>query len=410
LSKKKIIVLSDHALSTSGVGVQTRHLINGLIKKGCWSFKQLGAAIKHTDYGLNKVNDDFIIKPIDGFGNKEMMRNILITEKPDAIIIFTDPRFFHWLFEIEDEIHQVCPIFWWHVWDNRPTPIFNNWMYEATDAINCHSYLTYQMCSENFPKKSRFIPHAIPDNVFYEITNEEKLQYKIRVLGDDKKDCFVAFWANRNARRKRPGDLLNAWKLFLDKTGKRDAMLIVHTDPFDNEGVNIPKIIKMLNIEKNVAISTDKIDFDEMNIMYNISDITLNISFAEGFGLSTLESMQTGTPIVAVATGGLTRQVINHKDGTENGVAIQPVLKNLVGSQNVPYIYEDYVSAEDVAAGIFKMYSLDSKSKENLSAKVKQYANEEFSYEKTIDLWHDSLIDTIENWRANRNNICLEEF
>ena len=156
MSKKKIIVLSDHALSTSGVGVQTRHLINGLIKKGCWSFKQLGAAIKHSDYNLKKVNDDFIIKPIDGFGNKEVMRNILITEKPDAIIIFTDPRFFHWLFEIEDEIHQVCPIFWWHVWDNRPTPLFNNWMYEATDAINCHSYLTYQMCAENFPKKSRF--------------------------------------------------------------------------------------------------------------------------------------------------------------------------------------------------------------------------------------------------------------
>ncbi len=410
MSKKKIIVLSDHALSTSGVGVQTRHLINGLIKKGCWTFKQLGAAIKHTDYGLKKVNDDFIIKPIDGFGNREIMRNILITEKPDAIIIFTDPRFFHWLFEIEDEIHQVCPIFWWHVWDNRPTPLFNNWMYEATDAINCHSYLTYEMCSENFPKKSRFIPHAIPKNIFYEISDEEKLQYKIRVLGEDKKDCFVAFWANRNARRKRPGDLLHAWKLFLDKTEKKDAMLIVHTDPFDNEGVNMPKIIKMLNIEKNVAISTDKIDFDEMNIMYNISDITLNISFAEGFGLSTLESMQTGTPIVAVATGGLTRQVINYKDDTENGVAIQPTLKNLVGSQSVPYIYEDYVSVEDVADGIFKMFSLDSKSKENLSAKVKKYASEEFSYEKTIDLWHDSLIDTIENWKANRNNICLEEF
>ena len=120
--------------------------------------------------------------------------------------------------------------------------------------------------------------------------------------------------------------------------------------------------------------------------------------------------MQTGTPIVSVATGGLIRQVINHKDGTENGVAIQPTLKNLVGSQNVPYIYEDYVSVEDVADGILKMYSLDDKSKENLSIKVKKYVQEEFSYEKTIDLWHDSLIDTIDHWRANRNNICLEEF
>ncbi len=410
MSKKKIIVLSDHALSTSGVGVQTRHLINGLIKKGCWTFKQLGAAIKHSDYNLKKVNDDFIIKPIDGFGNKELMRNILITEKPDAIIIFTDPRFFHWLFEIEDEIHQVCPIFWWHVWDNRPAPLFNNWMYEATDAINCHSYLTYQMCSESFPKKSRFIPHALPDDIFYEISNEEKVNFKTKVLSKDKKDYFVAFWANRNARRKRPGDLLHSWKLFLDKTKKRDAILIMHTDPFDREGVNIPKIIKMLDIKDNVAISTDKIDFDEMNIMYNISDITLNISFAEGFGLSTLESMQTGTPIVSVATGGLTRQVIDHRDNSENGVAIKPTLKSLVGSQNVPYIYEDYVLPEDVANGIYKMYSLNHEEKIALSKKVKKYAREEFSYEKTIDLWHDSLTDTIKNWKENRNNICLEEF
>ena len=410
MSKKKIIVLSDHALSTSGVGVQTRHLINGLIRKDRWSFKQLGAAIKHSDYSLKQINDDFVIKPVDGFGNKDMMRNILVTEKPSAIILFADPRFFLWLFEIEDEIHQVCPIFWWHVWDNRPTPLFNNWMYEATDAINCHSYLTYQMCSENFPEKSRFIPHAIPGNIFYEISDEEKLKYKIKVLGEDKKDHFVAFWANRNAKRKRPGDLLNSWKLFIDKTDKKDAILILHTDPFDNEGVNIPKIIKMLNIEKNVAISTDKIDFDEMNIMYNIADITLNISFAEGFGLSTLESMQTGTPIVSITTGGLTRQVIDHRDNSENGVAIRPVLKNLVGSQNVPYIYEDYVSTEDVAAGILKMYSLDSKSRQNLSLKVKKYAKKEFSYEKTIDMWHDSLVYTIENWKKNRQNIYLEEF
>jgi len=266
------------------------------------------------------------------------------------------------------------------------------------------------MCSENFPEKSRFIPHAIPGNIFYEISDEEKLKYKIKVLGEDKKDHFVAFWANRNAKRKRPGDLLNSWKLFIDKTDKKDAILILHTDPFDNEGVNIPKIIKMLNIEKNVAISTDKIDFDEMNIMYNIADITLNISFAEGFGLSTLESMQTGTPIVSITTGGLTRQVIDHRDNSENGIAIKPVLKNLVGSQNVPYIYEDYVSTEDVAAGIFKMYSLDAKSRQNLSLKVKKYAKEEFSYEKTIDMWHDSLVYTIENWKKNRQNIYLEEF
>ena len=121
VKKKKILLLSDHALSTSGVGTQSRHLIEGLVKKGDWTVRQLGAAIKHQDYNIVTVNPDFIIKPIDGFGNRDMLRLVLAQEQPDVLMLFTDPRFFIWLFEMEDEVHQICPIVWWHVWDNRPT-------------------------------------------------------------------------------------------------------------------------------------------------------------------------------------------------------------------------------------------------------------------------------------------------
>ena len=117
-AKKKILMLSDHALSTSGVGCQSRHLINGLLKKGEWTFRQFGAAMKHDNYDVVAVNEDFIIKPVDGFGTKDLLRTTLAAEKPDILFLFTDPRFFIWLFEMEDEIHQQCPIVWWHVWDN----------------------------------------------------------------------------------------------------------------------------------------------------------------------------------------------------------------------------------------------------------------------------------------------------
>ena len=68
------------------------------------------------------LNPDFVIKPVDGFGNHEIIRNILINERPDAVLLFTDPRQFFWLWDIEDEIHQICPITYWHVWDNDPYP------------------------------------------------------------------------------------------------------------------------------------------------------------------------------------------------------------------------------------------------------------------------------------------------
>ena len=401
--KLKVLVLSDHALSTSGVGTQTRHLITGLIEKGCWSFRQFGAAIKHADYRTVVVNDDFIIKPIDGFGNPEMLRVALATEKPDILFIFTDPRFFTWLFEMEDEIHQVCPIVWWHVWDNYPYPKFNDPYYEATDLINCHSHMTYSMIKKHHPDKTNWIPHSLPPNLFFPVDKKEKIQFKTELLGKSRSDHFVGMWVNRNAKRKRPNDVLLSWKMFLDKLkkkkGHQKATLIMHTEPCDQEGPNLFKVSEMLGIQNNVFFSRERLEFEKMNILYNISDFCLNISYAEGFGLSTLESMMTGTPIVAVKTGGLTKQVCNSMEGGENGIAIDVDMKTLVGSQTVPYIYEDYASNKNISEGIMKLYNLSPKNKDKLSKKVLRYARKEFSHQKTIDAWHETMIKSLEEFK-----------
>ncbi len=411
--KYKVLVLCDHALSTSGVGTQTRHLLNGLLKKGCWSFRQFGAAVKHDNYDVIKVSDDFIIKPIDGFGNKEMIRLAIATEKPDVLFLFTDPRFYYWLFEMEDEIRQVCPIVYWHVWDNTPYPEFNDPFYEATDLINCHSYHTYTQVKEKWPNKTFFVPHALPNDVFFQLPDEQIKEKKRAILGPEREDHFVLFWMNRNARRKRPNDLLLSFKMFLDelerKEGHKNATLLLHTDPQDREGPNLFAVTEMLNIKNNVVFSTDRLDFGGINILHNIADTCINISYAEGFGLSTLEAMQTGTPIIAPKTGGQTRQVVNAYTGEDNGVALPIALRTLVGSQTVPYIYEDMVSNEDVANAILKMYSLGTEKRKLLGAKAKEYALTEFGYQKTIDLWHDTMLKTIQEFPYKKKSYTLME-
>ena len=410
--KFKVLVLSDHALSTSGVRTQTRHLIEGLLQKKKWSFRQFGAALKHQDYRTIVVNEDFIIKPIDGFGTPEMLRVALATEKPDLIFIFTDPRFFTWLFDMEDEIHQVCPIVWWHVWDNYPYPDFNDAFYEATDLINCHSHMTYTMVSEKYPEKTNFVPHSLPGNLFFKMKDSEVLENKIALLGEDRKDHFVGIWVNRNAKRKRPSDLLESWSIFLDelqkKHGHRNATLIMHTEPTDSEGPNLFKVTEVLGIQDNVFFSRDRIEFEKMNVLYNITDFCINTSYAEGFGLSTLESMMTGTPIIAPKTGDLTRQVVDHRDGSENGVALDIDFRTLVGSQTVPYIYEDYVSNQNFSKAMMSLYNLDEKEKKKLSRKVKNYASAEFSHQQTIDDWHNTMLKTIKDFET-RTNWKIEE-
>ena len=66
--KIKVLVLSDHPFSPSGVGCQTRYMIEGLLKTQNYSFVCLGGAIKHADYSPQKVEeygDDLVIYPVD---------------------------------------------------------------------------------------------------------------------------------------------------------------------------------------------------------------------------------------------------------------------------------------------------------------------------------------------------------
>ena len=94
-----------------------------------------------------------------------------------------------------------------------------------------------------------------------------------------------------------------------------------------------------------MCIRDRKYPEEHLAAIYNMADCTINISDAEGFGLATLESLSCGTPIIANMTGGLQEQIT---DGTnEFGIPVYPVSKCIIGSQEVPYIYEDRITQDD---------------------------------------------------------------
>ena len=79
--KIKILTISDHPLSPSGVGTQTKYFIIELLKTGRYEFVSLGAAMKHQNYEPQKTKefgDDWIIYPIDGYGDADTIRSIII--------------------------------------------------------------------------------------------------------------------------------------------------------------------------------------------------------------------------------------------------------------------------------------------------------------------------------------------
>lgn len=335
------------------------------------------------------------------------LRLAIAEVKPDVLFLFTDPRFFVWVWEMEDEIHDVCPIAYNHVWDEEPYPDYNDAFYEATDLINCISWKTYSLVQPHHPNKTNYVPHALYDNVFKPLPQYEVDAYKRQILGDDRADHFVAFWNSRNARRKRPGDLLYSWRLFIDKLqkehGNQKATFIMHTDPLDNEGPNLYKVIELLKLENNVMLSKEKLEFDKMNILYNIADVTLSASCAEGFGLSTLESLYACTPIIVTKTGGLTTQVINRQTGEEYGIGLDPDIRSLVGSQSTPHIFEDLTNNEKFADAIYKMFSKSRAERREIGSRGRQYALQEFNMRNLIETWDRTLTETIANFKKNKH-------
>jgi glycosyltransferase involved in cell wall biosynthesis len=398
--KIKVLTLSDHPLSPSGVGTQTRYVIEALLKTGKFQVISLGGAIKHRDYTPRLVEpwkEDWKVIPVDGYGTQEMIRSILRNEKPDILWMMTDPRFYEWLWQIENEIRPLCPIVYYHVWDNFPAPHFNKKFYESNDQIVSISKLTHDVVKEVAPDvPCRYIPHAVREDIFKPLSEEDRVKTKEKVLGPDK-DKFIAFWNNRNARRKQSGTLIFWWKEWLDKRDlHQEAQLIMHTEPKDPHGQDLGQIVKQLGLDssRQVLFSTQKVALEHMGQFYNIADVTINISDAEGFGLATLESLSCGTPIIANMTGGLQEQVLGPEG--ENGVAIFPSSKAVIGSQQVPYIYEDRISKEAFMAALDKMYCIHEKARRELGMQGHRHCRANYSFDNFEKQWVKLMLDVHE--------------
>ena len=440
MPKKKILLLSDDLRVPTGIGTMSKEMVLGTIDKYDWL--QLGAGINHVEHGKyvdcsldaqqrTGVKDaDLKIIPYNSYGDIGIIRKILKEMKPDAILHFTDPHYWQWLYDAEHEIRQQVPILYYHIWDNTPDPLFNRNFYESCDWIGCISKLTYGVVNRVSKLENNktwkpledwqisYVPHGINSDIFkpVDVTSTE---IKNLVNGYE----FVLFYNNRNIRRKQPADVIYSFKLFCDMLPKEKSdkcILIMHTTPVDNNGTDLYAVVDKICPDYRVELLGTKVEADLLNQLYNVADCTINIANNEGFGLTTAESIMAGTPIIVNVTGGLQDQCgfeytaddyikiesLHQADNNINyGEWVQPVWPsaiNINGSPLTPYIFDDRVNDYDVANAIFVFYNLGRELRKERGLKGREWALKNLSSKIMCDALTNGIETTLENFKPRK--------
>lgn len=447
--KRKIILVSDDFRLPTGVATMCNLI---LTHSKDFEWVQIGGSRFHPEANKVFMFEDKGIKlytvgsdPNDPrthnspFYDVRRFKEIVEIEKPDGILFFTDPRYFEAYFKAEYDIRKTTPIMFYTIWDNFPLPFYNFGYYNSCDGLFCISKQTKTIVEGVLGdyKKNKVIthvPHGIETDLFkkIEVSNSD---FKKILPKKNKNDFnFTFLWSNKNMSRKRPSDVVIAFDMLMTKYPqlKDTTHLIMNTNPLDTTGVgtDLLTIIEEYT-QRGLHISfvnNGSLKREELPILYNMADVVICNSDAEGHGLSVTEAIMCEKPVIATVTGGLQDQLgfetqvstsrHNHKqleryqnypnidENEKHGewaFPLYPDSSNLIGSVITPYIYEDRVSIYNLMNQMEKALMCDNLPERGKKGREWMIKNG-FFYGNMIKKMTESINKTIDNFKPRHNN------
>ena len=413
--RKRILLLCDDLRLHSGVGNVAKEMVCNTAHHFNWF--NLGGAINHPEAGkrfdvaaeintqLGIEDAEVIVQPNNGYGNPDQIRQLLKEIKFDAIFLITDPRYFTWLFQIENEIRKEIPIVYLNIWDDYPTPMYNRSFYESCDALFGISKQTVNinklvLGEKGHKKIFKYVPHGLDKDTFTPLNPDNKEYIKFKKSTGIKDDDFVLFFNSRNIRRKQIPDTLLAFKYFKDQLSEEKqskVKFILHTEISSDHGTDLMAVKDYLfgEDDESIIFSTSKVTRDQLNYFYNIADAQILLTSNEGWGLSLTEAILAGTPIIANVTGGMQDQMrfvddmgkwftpdsvipSNHtgkwKQHGKWAFPVFPTNRSIQGSVPTPYIWDDRCRPEDAAERIMEVYNMSKTERQEAGLAGREWA------------------------------------
>ena len=410
--KVNVLIVSDIVLSTTGVANQSAEVAKSLFNKGYGVFQIGVSAVDKNKKFLQTfpTGEQVTVYTDTAYDNVPMLLHLIKEHDIKCLILITDPHKFENIWLNARTIRNVVPVLYWSLWDSNLLPSknsekahFNQWMYESCDSIPCISKQ-----SENFVRqiinglpidrrpRVSYIPHGSNEFIFKPLPKDLVDAHRRNFFNGQEVE-FVVFFNSRNQLRKKVSDLIYSWQMFFNGLAdeqKSKTVLLLHTEPVSPTGTDLIEVINALAPNTNIIIDTSLRSTEEMNVLYNISDVTFNVSNAEGFGLSAQESLLAGTPIAATVTGGLQDSIgffgeggesmTFNKEFTSNNVGkyknhgvwsypMFPDCQSVIGSPATPYLFDDDVSHETIKEGLTYWHNIPREERKRMGVKGREY-------------------------------------
>ena len=390
MDRKRIFWISD-GVTPTGFGRVAHSIIKNLDSE---IFQVLHLAI---NYQGDPHPYNHMIFPAPIRGNVYGMDRIQEFQdaKIDMIFILNDLWMINeYLKEIKRVFDPVPPIVIYFPVDARE---FDKTWFEHFDVISeavVYTEFGYEVAKKAAPKDFDFkiIPHGIDTSLFYKLETP-KNEIKKMAYPDNPElfeDSFIVLNANRNQPRKRLDIALEGFGLFAeDKPGN---VKYYHHAGLRDVGWNIPKLAHRYGMDKRLLLTSmeegvQKIPDNRLNMIYNATDIGLNTSMGEGWGLPSMEHSVTGAP--QIVSDNSASNEIYHDIGLLVPTVVNQTFERVetVGSVCRP---------EGVAEQLQKLYDDRELMAELGQKSMDKFLQPEYDWMNIADRWSEIFKEVLE--------------
>lgn len=408
--KQKILISSHNPKYSSGFANVARNVGLQLIGAGhdVRFVDVIGANIVNPQYAFHIYNEHA------DYGNrgKYAFESAVKNFQPGIVLTIGDiwdhyyvpacrnTNPFYWISYIPVETAPIRPRVRVPIIDEIKDQIFDIGSYvDLPDQVVAYNEFGRQALSELSRRDIRIIQHGVDCSLF-----TPRDMRKSRLFPGMSEDTFLATTICRNNRRKALDLLICGWSIFVNalEEGRR-AMLYLHVpnEADSASGWNLDDLCSQYGCAHTVLINRSisqetPISEAQLAEVLACSDVYLNTSKGEGFGLPIIEAISSGTSAVIVDYAGPSEIINTYReyDETTLGEIIFPIRVAQFMADDEGYARHAVIDTQSMAVELRNALNGDTNRDRNHAITEQLY-----SWDVIGQQWID-LIDSIPQSRA----------